>query len=101
MTSKLTHAESVLLNRFSDLYAKKRAIQATLTPIQNELRELQVEVKAILKAKGNQLPLATPNQRANIQLSTTRSLVGLTESFVAGYVVEDNTRETVKASAIK
>ena len=101
MTSKLTHAESVTINKFADLYAQKREIQETLTPIQNELRKLQVEVKAIIKAKGNPLPITSIKQRANIELSTTRSHLAYIESFVEGYYVDDNTREILKASAIK
>ena len=101
MSLKLTPSESRILNRFADLRARQRAIQATLTPIQKEVRELHVEVKAIIQAKGNPLPITSIKQRANIELSTTRSHFAYTESFVEGYYVEDNTRETVKASAIK
>ena len=102
MTStKLTHTESVLLNKFADLYAQKRAIQATLTPVQNELRELQKQVKAILAVKGNQLPITSPKQRANIELATTRSQLAWSQSFVEGYFVKDSLRDTVKASALK
>ena len=101
MTSKLTHAESVIINKFADLYAQKREIQATLTPIQNELRKLQKQVIPILAKNGNHLPFTSDKQRANIELSTTRSHLAYTQSFVEGYYVEDNTRETVKASAIK
>jgi hypothetical protein len=101
MSLKLTPSESRTLNRFADLSAQKRGIQATLTPIQKELRELQVEVKAIIKAKGNPLPITSIKQRANIELSTTRSHLAYIESFVEGYYVDDNTREILKASAIK
>ena len=101
MSLKLTPSESRILNRFADLRARQRAIQATLTPIQNELRELQKQVKAILEVKGNQLPITSAKQRKNIELATTRSQLAYTQSFVEGYFVEDNTRDTVKASAIK
>lgn len=101
MSLKLTPSESRTLNRFADLSAQKRVIQAELTPVQKELRELQVEVKAIIKAKGTQLPITSIKQRANIELSTTRSHLAYTESFVEGYYVNDNMREILKASAIK
>jgi hypothetical protein len=101
MTLKLTPSESRTLNKFADLYAQKRKVQAILTPIQNELRKLQVEVKAILDAKGKQLPIASIKQRKNIELATTRSQLAYTQSFVEGYYVDDSVRDTVKASAIK
>ena len=101
MSSKLTHNESVLLNRFAKLYAQKRVIQAELTPVQNELRELQKQVKAILEAKGNHLPMTSVKQRLLFELATTRSQVTWSQSFVEGYYVDDSLRDTVKASAIK
>ena len=101
MTLKLTHNESVLLNEFADLYAEKRAIQETLTPVQNKLRKLQKKIKVILDEKGKQLPITSIKQRKNIELATTRSQVAWSQLFVEGYYVEDKVRDIVKASTLR
>lgn len=100
MKSKLTRKESFLLNNFADLYAEIRVLKAQLVPLQKELRDQGKQVKAILDAKGKQLPTTSDKQQKLIEMSTTRSAVTWSQSFVEGYFVNDSYRDTVKASSL-
>tara|TARA_R110002051_G_scaffold179813_1_gene249501 strand:+ start:182 stop:505 length:324 start_codon:yes stop_codon:yes gene_type:complete len=100
MKSKLTRKESFQLNNFADLYAEIRVLKAMLAPLQKELRDQGKQVKAILDAKGNQLPTTSDKQKKLIEMSTTRSAITWSQSFIEGYFVNDSFRDTVKASSL-
>ena len=100
MKSTLTRKESFQLNNFADLYAEIRELKAKLAPLQRELRDQGKQVKAILDAKGKQLPTTSVKQRKLIEMATTRSAIPWSQSFVEGYFVNDSYRDTVKASSL-